>query len=120
MKANVSVADPPAIYPFISEQIKEKKDLRKIYTHLQMNRYLDDSDSDLTEFSSVGSDKVKEYETKYTQILKGGNKEDHPPIRFELHNRCKTKSQIIQETKRKHGIKCDFEISPQKHESKKL
>ena len=59
-----------------------------------MNRYLDESESDLTEFSSVGSDKIKEYQTKYNQILKGGT-DDKPPIRFELHNRCKTKLQII-------------------------
>ena len=76
-----------------------------------MNKYLDDRDSDFSEFSSVGSDKVQGYEATYMQILKGEGGKKIKPVKFEIHNRCKTHAQIVEETKMKHGLVDDFDIS---------
>jgi len=76
-----------------------------------MNKYLGDNDSDFSEFSSVGSDKVKGYESHYMQILKGESGKKIKPAKFDIHNRCKTHAQIVEETKIKLGLVDDFDIS---------
>lgn len=57
-------------YPLISQQIQEKRKLRKLYESIEMNKYLNDSDSDFETFSSVDSDNLDAYEGIYKQRLR--------------------------------------------------
>jgi hypothetical protein len=57
-------------YPLISQQIQEKRKLRKLYESIEMNKYLNDSDSDFETFGSVDSDNLDAYEGIYKQRLR--------------------------------------------------
>jgi len=62
-----------------------------MYSDLQINTYLADSDSDFSEFSSVESGRLKQYENKYRDLLRGDDgKKPAPPVKFGIHGRCKT------------------------------
>ena len=48
--------------------------MRKMYYEMQMNKYLNDSDSDFNDFESVSSELLNEYEPKYIQLMNLGQK----------------------------------------------
>lgn len=68
------MGDAPYSYPQISEQIKFKRGMRRIHKNMKMNRYLNDSDSDLNDYESVASDGkgryVVKYEDKYRHLIR--------------------------------------------------
>ncbi len=65
-----------------------------------MNKYLSDTDSDFSEFSSVDSINIRKYEEKYKNILKITEKvEAENKIHFTIHKKTKTQDQVIEETK---------------------
>ena len=72
-KQGKMTGNPPLEYPFVSQQIEEKRRMRKMYDDLLMNTYLDDSDSDFDDYSSVASDRVRHYEDKYRALMKQTN-----------------------------------------------
>ena len=41
---------------------------------MEMNKYLNDSDSDFNDFESVSSELLSEYEKKYVQLMNLGQK----------------------------------------------
>lgn len=79
--------DPPLEYPFISQQIEEKKRLRNMYDSLLMNTYLDDSDSDFDDYESVSSEQVKYYDEKYRALMKQTNIPAEKKKTFKLHKK---------------------------------
>lgn len=57
--------EPPLCYPAVAQQIKEKRRQRKLLQDLNLKDYLEDSDSDFDEHSSVASDRVGQYASLY-------------------------------------------------------
>lgn len=45
-----------------------------MYYEMQMNKYLNDSDSDFNDFESVSSELLNDYEPKYIQLMNLGQK----------------------------------------------
>lgn len=59
------VGNAPLEFPTLSKQIEEKKRQRSLMEMLKMNEKLSEDDSDLSQHSSVGSDKIKRYIRDY-------------------------------------------------------
>ena len=82
--------EPPLEYPFLEQQIEEKQNLRDLSKDIAINRYLEDSDSDFDDFSSVASDQVQHYEEKYRGILgKAALEMKKQPVKFHLPDKTR-------------------------------
>ena len=86
-KKTKTTGNPPLEYPFISQQIDEKKKMRNMYNSLLMNTYLDDSDTSFDSYESVDSHQVKHYEDKYRALMKQTNVPASKKIYFKLHKK---------------------------------
>jgi len=60
---------PPLEFPHIGQQIKFKRDMRKIYWKMGINKYLSESDSDLDGYESVSSEQLPFYTKKYRKVM---------------------------------------------------
>ena len=49
--------------------MKEKQRLRKLAQNLELNRYLDESESSFDEFASVDSNNIDDYKDKYEMLI---------------------------------------------------
>lgn len=87
------MGDPPLAYPYISQQIDEKQKLRKLMDQLELEKCLDEGDSDFNDFDSVASDRVKFYEDSYRQMMKQVNVPKKSKIYFKIHKKHLLKQQ---------------------------
>ena len=66
-----------------------------------MNKYLANSDSDFSEFSSVESGRRKQYENRYRSYFRDDRRKEPEPVKFGIHKRCQTKAEIREKTREK-------------------
>jgi len=101
-QTNKEVGDAPLIFPFISQQMDQKVEMRKMHDQLEMRRYLEDSDSSFDSYSSVASDRIDGYEAHYRPIIRNTDGTKRETVTFTIHT--KTKSFKAEQSKTSKGF----------------
>ena len=101
-QTNKEIGDAPLIFPFISQQMEQKVEMRKMNDQLEMKRYLEDSDSSFDSYSSVASDRINGYEAIYRPMIRNTDGKKRDAVNFTLHT--KTKSLKPEDAKTSKGL----------------
>ena len=88
-QTNKETGDAPLIFPYISQHMEQKVEMRKMSDKLEMKRYLEDSDSSYDSYNSVASDRIKNYEAFYKPMIRNTDSKRRGAVTFTLHTKTK-------------------------------